>query len=121
MSKFGAVPEGERWGAVPAFPLKLTSLKPGPKALYAALCTNADKFGVLWRLLARLAVEFDVSRRQIQRCVNDLEAHGLLVRIGKHGRSEKFIVTSDPAGVAWAQIKGLKAVVSRRAVASPEW
>jgi hypothetical protein len=69
---FGALPEGQRFGLVPAWALALSGLKPGPKALYASFCANADAHGHLWRGVTRVAGEFAVSRRQVERWLNDL-------------------------------------------------
>ena len=48
---FGKLPSGERFGLVPAWALKLGGVSPGPKALYASFCTNADEHGQMWRVL----------------------------------------------------------------------
>ena len=110
---FGRLPDGQRFGLVPAWALKLPGINPGPKALYASLCTNADEKGHLWRSTARVAAEFAVTRRQVQRWLNDLEAGGLLVRLWR-GASPLYMVVRDPAGRDWAQIENLKAVAARR-------
>jgi len=114
MGNFGEVPKGAGFGIVPKFVFRLTDLKPGPKALYASLCTNANKPGQLWRSLDRLAQEFGVTRRQIQRWLNDLEAAGLLVRFTKP--RDIFLVIRNEAGTNWARSQNLKAVSARRLI-----
>ena len=114
MADFGKIPKGERFGLIPAFVSRLRDLKPGPKALYASLCTNASAEGRLWRSLDRLAEEFGVSRRQIQRWLNELEAAGLLVRFTVPRKS--FLVIRDPAGREWAKRTNLASVIGRRMV-----
>jgi len=119
MVDFGAVPEGERFGLVPAFVLRDSGVKPGPKALYASLCTNADAKGVLWRSIDRLAGEFAVTKRQIQRWINDLEAAGLMIRLTRRDQKSVLLVIRDPAGRNWARQQNIKTVISRRIVAVP--
>jgi len=115
MPDFGRIPKGERFGLVPAFALALPDLKPGPKALYASLCTNANEKGHMWRSWNRLAKEFNVSRRQIQRWFFDLEAAGLVTRIGWHGRSPRLMAVRDPKGRDSIRLANLKNVIGRRA------
>jgi hypothetical protein len=113
MADFGAQPQ-KNYGIVPCWVMKLTDVKPGPKALYASLCTNADTQGRLWRSLDRLAIEFDVTRRQVMRWINDLEASGLLVRFTLPRKI--FLVIRDPDGRDWARKTNLVSVANRRAV-----
>ena len=114
MADLGRLPKGERFGMVPAWPLQLSDVAHGPKALYASLCTSADEKGHCWRSIGRLAEEFDQCRRQIQRWLNVLEASGLLVRMGRKGRAPFLLVVRDPEGRNWARSLNLKNVVTRR-------
>lgn len=114
MADFGALPKGEGYGLVPRWVMCLPDVKQGPKALYASLCTNASPKGILWRSIDRLAAEFNVDRRQIQRWLNELEAAGLIVRFSMPRRS--FLVIRDPGGRDWARRENLKSVTQRRAV-----
>ena len=77
MSDFGKIPKGLGFGMMPKFALRLPNVRPGPKALYACLCTNATPDGLLWRSLTMLGKEFGMSTRQIQRWVNDLESDNI--------------------------------------------
>ncbi len=97
---------------MPAWVLRLPTLGPGPKALYASFCTNADEHGKMWRALDRVADELAVSRRQVQRWLKALEAAGLLVRIW-HGRKAAYLLIRNPAGRAWATHQNLKGAVAR--------
>lgn len=114
MSDFGRIPKGTGFGLVPKFALLLPNVRPGPKALYACLCTNATPDGLLWRSLTMLGKEFGVSTRQIQRWVNDLESAGLLVRMGWKGKTNRFLVIRDENGIPWAQREAVKNIVTRR-------
>ncbi len=118
VANFGRRPPKARFAMVPAFVLALPDVKPGPKAVYASLCGNADKNGHCWRSLNRLAEEFGICRRQLQRWLNDLEKAGLLVRLFLEGR-RRFLVVRDPEGRNWARTTSLKTVSARRAVAAP--
>ena len=111
---FGRLPDGQRFGLVPAWVLKLPDVPPGPKALYASLCTNADEHGRLWRSLARVAAEFNVTKRQLRRWVSDLAAAGLIVR-NWGGIPPNYLVARDPEGRAWARSCNVK----RTAMSSP--
>ncbi|MEQ9446751.1 MAG: helix-turn-helix domain-containing protein [Rhodospirillaceae bacterium] len=114
MSDFGRIPKGEGFGMVPKFALRLPNVRPGPKALYACLCTNATPDGLLWRSLTMLGKEFGVSTRQIQRWVNDLESAGLLIRMGWKGKTNRFLVIRNENGMPWAQREAVKNIVTRR-------
>lgn len=114
MSNFGKIPKGKGFGIVPKFALRRPDVRPGPKALYASLCTNASPDGLLWRSLTKLAEEFGVSIRQVQRWVNDLESAGLLVRMGWKGKTNHFLLIRDEEGVTWAQREALKNIVRRK-------
>lgn len=114
MSDFGKIPKGKGYGMVPKFALRLPDVRPGPKALYASLCTNASQEGLLWRSLTKLGEEFGVSTRQVQRWVNDLESAGLLVRMGWEGKTNRFLVVRNEAGLNWAQREALKNIVTRK-------
>ncbi len=117
MADFGAIPKGKGYGLVPTFPFRLTDVKPGPKALYASLCSNANPKGIVWRSLTKLASEFGASKRQIQRWVNELEQAGLIARMGWEGKSIRFLVVRDEAGCQWARREFVKNAVERRTVA----
>ena len=119
MADFGSIPKGKGFGLVPTFPFRLTDVKSGPKALYASLCSNASPKGIVWRSLAKLAEEFNASKRQLQRWVNELEQAGLLVRIGWEGKSIRFLVVRDQAGQQWAKAQFVKNALDRRAIAIP--
>jgi len=112
VADFGSVDTKAGFGMVPKFVFRLPELKPGPKALYASLCTNADPHGLLWRSLDRLAAEFSVTRRQVQRWLNDLEAAGLLVRLTKP--KNRFLLIRKEAGRDWARRMNLQTVSARR-------
>jgi len=119
MADFGTIPKGKGFGLVPTFPFRLPDVKPGPKALYASLCSNASPKGIVWRSLAKLAEEFKTSKRQVQRWVNDLELAGLLVRMGWEGKSIRFLVIRDQRGQQWAKEQFVKNALERRAAAIP--
>jgi hypothetical protein len=112
-ANFGACPK-KGFGIVPRWVMQLADLKPGPKALYASFCTNADVHGRLWRSQNRLAAEFNVTRRQIQRWINDLEAAGLLVRFTAPRSS--FLLIRNSEGRDWARKTNLVVVSQRRLV-----
>lgn len=114
MSDFGKIPKGVGFGMVPKFALRLPDVRPGPKALYASLFTNASPEGILWRSLTKLGEEFGISTRQVQRWVNDLERAGLLVRMGWEGKTNRFLVVRNEAGLNWAQRESLKNIVDRK-------
>lgn len=119
MADFGTIPKGKGFGLVPTFPFRLPDVKPAPKALYGSLCSNASPKGIVWRSLAKLAQEFEASKRQVQRWVNDLEQAGLLVRMGWKGNSIVFLVIRDETGRQWAKAQFVKNALERRAIAIP--
>ncbi len=118
MANFGRIPKGTGYGKVPKFIFRLPGVRPGPKALYCSLCTNASPEGILWRSLTKLGKEFGVSTRQIQRWVNHLERAGALVRMGWMGTSNRFLVIRDEKGVPWAKREAAKNIVARRVTRS---
>lgn len=117
VADFGAIPKGKGYGLVPTFPFRLADVKPGPKALYASLCSNASPQGIVWRSLTKLATEFGTSKRQVQRWVNDLEQAGLIARLGWEGKAIRFLVIRDEAGRQWAKQEFVRNAVQRRTVA----
>lgn len=114
MTDFGKIPKGTGYGMVPKFVFRLADVLPGPKALFASLCSNASPDGLLWRSLTKLGKEFSVSTRQIQRWVNALERAGLIVRMGWKGTSNRFLVIRDEKGIPWAKREAAKNIVARR-------
>ncbi len=111
---FGRLPDDQRFGIVPAWVLKLADVAPGPKALYASFCTNADEHGQMWRSLERVAAEFGMSKRQVRRWVRELEDAGLIV-CNWSGISTNYLIVRDPAGRAWAQSIKDEAAARRKA------
>jgi hypothetical protein len=110
---FGAQPT-KNYGVVPKFALTDPNVPRGAKLLYALLCTFASQDGIVWRSLDKVAQELCLSKRQVQRAANDLEASGLVVRIGFHGRCVKFQVIRQIEGISWAKSKNLGNVINRR-------
>lgn len=70
----------------------LVQIGPNAKLVLISLADRADKDGHCWPSLADTHRRTGISRRHIQRCLNDLELAGHIEIIHRPGRSSIFIV-----------------------------
>lgn len=106
--KAGPMPGGVSYAQVPKEAIEDTGLSPNAFRLYAYLCLFSGKDGKAFPKVRTLAIGLDVSRRTIQRTLNELEDSGWVERDFKKNRSTNYIVNRDPTKKAEISFRNRK-------------